>query len=200
VKLILTDIDDTILQFADAFQKWAVEKKGYKLNQSIRDGGSIQDAIGCHRDHVDELIVEFSTDPVCFSNIAPEPDALKVIPTLYGMGYQFVAISSCVDGPEVTACRRKNLEDAFGIPWLAVHCVGLLQPKTKVLEAYEPTFWIEDNAGHAMVGDKMGHETYLLERTYNNTLPDVPFEHLYRVPNWHHVFEAIMRKEHAQKR
>lgn len=199
MKVILTDIDDTILKFADAFQHWAVEQKGYTLTQSIRDGGSIQDAIGCHRDHVDELVIEFSTNPKYFSTIPPEEDALAVIPTLYKMGYQFVAISSCVDGPDVTACRRKNLEEAFGIPWLDVHCTGLLKPKVDYLSMFRPTWWVEDNAGHAVAGAAMGHKTFLLERAYNDltnlVLPDVPTPYLRRVGSWHDVYAAIVLSE-----
>jgi hypothetical protein len=198
VAIILTDIDDTILKFADAFQKWAVEEKGYTLTQSIRDGGSIQDAIGCHRDHVDELVIEFSTNPEFFGTIPPEEDALAVIPVLHKMGHQFVAISSCVDGPEVTACRRKNLEEAFGIPWLDVHCTGLLKPKVDYLSKFQPTWWVEDNAGHAFAGAALGHKAFLLERPYNDlttiNLPDFPAD-LRRVKSWHNVFDAIVRSE-----
>jgi hypothetical protein len=195
-KKFLVDIDDTILRFADAFQSWAVNSKGYVLNQSIRDGGSIQDAIGCHLDHVDELIIEFSNDPVLFSTIEPEPDAKAVIPVLYKMGYQFVAISSCVDGDAVTAARRKNLEEAFGIPWLDVHCTGLLQPKKAYLERFEPTFWVEDNAGHALVGAEIGHTTFLLDRPYNNEV-SLPDGNPTRVKSWHNILEAVVRKEFA---
>ncbi len=197
-KLILTDIDDTILKFADAFQDWAVRHKGYTLNQSIRDGGSIQEAIGCHRDHVDELVIEFSTNPEFFGAIPPEEDALAVIPTLHAMGYQFAAISSCVDGPAVTASRRKNLEEVFGIPWVDVHCTGLLKPKVDYLSKFAPTWWVEDNAGHALAGAALGHKSYLLDRPYNaldtNSLPDLPGE-VNRVGSWHDVFEAIVRSE-----
>jgi hypothetical protein len=191
VKFILTDIDDTILRFADAFQKWAVEEKGYVLNQSIRDGGSIQDAIGCHRDHVDELVIEFSTNPEFFSTIPPEPDALAVLPVLNKMGYKIVAISSCVDGHEVTESRRKNLKAAFGFDFYQVHCVGLLQPKKLMLQTYEPTWWVEDNAGHAMVGASVGHDTFLLDRPYNRDAEITPDIH--RAKNWHDVLEAIVR-------
>lgn len=192
-KLILTDIDDTILLFADTFQKWAVEEKGFTLTQSIRDGGSIQDAIGCHRDHVDELVVEFSNDPHWFSTIPPEPDAKDVLPILYDMGYQFVAISSCVDGPTVTARRRKNLEEAFGIPWLEVHCTGLLQPKRAYLEVFEPTWWVEDNSTHAMVGAELGHTTFLLDRAYNRDIE--ASMNPKRIKNWYDVLETIIESE-----
>lgn len=193
-KIVLTDIDDTILKFADAFQKWAVESKGYVLNQSIRDGGSIQDAIGCHRDHVDELIIEFSQDSVQFSTIEPEPDALAVLPVLNNMGYKIVAISSCVDGPAVTTSRQKNLKAAFGFDFYHVHCVGLLQPKKLMLQSYEPAWWVEDNFGHSLVGAEVGHETFLLDRAYNRK--EIPSTStVRRVKNWHDVLEAIVRSE-----
>jgi hypothetical protein len=194
VKLILSDIDDTVLRFADAFQNWVVNVKGYTPIQSVREGGSIQDAIGIDVETMTELVVEFSEDPICFSTIEPEPDALKVIPILHKMGYQFVAVSSCVDGPAVTAGRRKNLEEAFGVPWLDVHCTGLLLPKKSYLERFDPTWWVEDNAGHALAGAEIGHKTLLIDRPYNHEVV-LPIGNPTRVKSWFDVLDIIAMSE-----
>jgi hypothetical protein len=194
VKVILTDIDDTVLQFGPAFEKWAVDQKGYTLQTTIRDGGSIEASLGCHRDDVDSLVIEFSTNPTYFGAIPPEVDALAVIPVLHRMGYQFAAISSCVDGPEVTECRRRNLEEAFGFKWLDVHCVGLLAPKEPTLRQYDPSWWVEDNAKNAYLGDQIGHKSFLLDRPYNRVNFDTPNAVSF-VNSWHDVFEAIVRSE-----
>lgn len=194
MKVILTDIDDTVLQFAYSFEKWAVEQKGYTLKQSIRDGGTIEDALGCSRDDVDSLVIEFSTNPTYFGVIPPEADALAVIPLLHNMGYKFVAISSCVDGPEVTEVRRKNLREVFGFEWHDVHCVGLLAPKNNALQQYQSAWWIEDNAKNAILGDQLGHKSFLLDRPYNRVNFDTPHDVSF-VNSWHDVFEAIVRSE-----
>lgn len=194
MKVILTDIDDTVLKFAHAFEAWAVAEKGYTLQQSIRHGGTIEQTLGCSRDDVDSLVIEFSTNPTHFGVIPPEDDALAVIPVLHNMGYQFVAISSCVDGPAVTECRRQNLEAAFGFEWLDVHCVGLLAPKNNALGQYDQSWWVEDNAKNALLGDSLGHRSFLLDRPYNRGIIDTP-NSINFVNSWHDVFETIVRSE-----
>jgi hypothetical protein len=194
VKILITDIDDTILVFGDAFQKWAVDVKGYTLLQDVRNGGSIQDALGIDIETMTQLVIEFSENPELFSTLEPEPDALIVIPEIYLMGYQLVAISSCVNSPEVVTGRRKNLEDAFGVPWLDVHCTGLLQPKESYLKLFQPTWWVEDNAGHALAGAKMGHTALLLDRPYNRKI-ELTSSNPTRVNNWYDVLDIIRRGE-----
>ena len=187
MKLILTDIDDTLLKFGDAFQEWA-ESKGYQSNGTrVRECCSIQDVFNFDRETVTKLVVEFSNDKDLMSNLIPEKDALAVIPVLYKMGYQFVAISACV---EVTEIRRKSLEDAFGIPWLDVHCTGLEQPKHEVLSSYDTSWWVEDNITHALAGAEIGHRTFLLDRPYNQTI--LPVGNPIRVNSWHYIFEHII--------
>ena len=195
MKVILTDIDDTVLRFAYAFEKWAVEHKGYTLYRSIRDGcKTIEEALGCTEDDVDSLVNEFSTNPTFFGSIPPESDALAVVPVLHRMGYQFVGVSSCVDGPEVTTCRRKNLEEAFGFKWLNVHCVGLLASKDEILRSYSASWWVEDNHRNAVLGDSLGHKTFLLDRPYNRKTIEPP-HNVSIVDSWHDVFDAIVRSE-----
>lgn len=192
-KLILTDIDDTILQFSNDFQRWATQERGCTFNHVLRDCGNIEAALGCDRDRSDALVTEFAEDPVLFSTLTPEPDALEVLPILHGMGYQFVAISSCVDGDVITEARRKNLEAVFGFAWPEVHCVGLLKPKHAYLERYAPTWWVEDNANNAVVGAGIGHRSILLDRGYNrHQLAD---ENPMRMTSWHDILEAIVRSE-----
>lgn len=164
MKLILTDIDDTLLKFADHFQEWA-EAEGHQTYGRLRDTGSIQMLLRYDRARVDDLVTEFSVKHL--GDLHPEEDALEVIPELRKMGYEFVAISSCVDGPVMTKMRHDNLERVFGFPFRDVHCTGLMRPKEDFLKAHEPTWWIEDNPHHAHVGSGLGHISMLLDRPYN---------------------------------
>jgi hypothetical protein len=193
MKVILTDIDDTILQFSHHFENWARNKKGYNLNSRMREIGSLSDAIGCDRETIDDLILEFSEDHSEFGILTPEKDALYILPILHKMGYQFVAISACIHGPEVTAIRRKNLETAFGFKWLGIHCVGLKQSKEIQLSAHDTAYWVEDNLAHALVGAQVGHKTFLLDRPYNQG--ELPDGNPMRVKSWHNIFEEIVRNE-----
>ena len=191
MKLILTDIDDTILKFADRFQEW-VEAKGYQtFGAPLRDTGAIMTLIQKDRDEVDALVTEFSMSPDVMACLHPEPDALEVLPELHRMGYEFAAISSCVDGPYVTKMRRENVENVFGFSFRDVHCTGLLKPKDGVLTQYEPTWWVEDNGHHATVGAALGHSSLLLDRPYNQSTECKMFNPL-RVPDWYTIYDVIV--------
>ena len=185
---ILTDIADTILKFGDGFQDW-VEAKGLKTYGRLRDLCSIQELLDCGRDSVDDLVIEYSLSD-SFRVLKPEPCALSVLPMLNTMGYDFVAISSCVDGPVVTEHRIHNLEEVFGFSFKAIHLTGLMKPKEDILKSYDRSYWVEDNAGHAIVGAGIGHKTFLLNRAYNklvDTGPDV-----IRVTDWKAILEHVI--------
>ncbi len=190
-KIILTDIDDTVLKFAEGFEAWAIKKKHLRLKEgmTVRGQGSIMGPFGLSREETDELVIEFSEEN--FYCLQPEPDALQVIPQLYAMGYQFVGISSCINTYSAVADRRDNLTRVFGIPWLDVHCVGLLQSKKAILERYEPAIWVEDNAHHALVGARLGHKTYLLDRPYNDGVLPIE-ENLKKAISWEDVLIDVM--------
>lgn len=186
VDTILTDIDDTILRFGDGFQAWA-EAKGLTAVARLRDSASIQECFNISRATTDDLVIEYSLSH-SFRELEPEPCALVILPELHTMGYDFVAISSCVDGPVVTEHRIHNLEEVFGFEFKAIHLTGLLKPKVDFLKSYEASYWVEDNAGHAVVGAEMGHKTFLLDRTYNASLQH-PL--VTRVKDWHEIATVI---------
>lgn len=188
MELILTDIDDTILKFGDGFQDWA-EAKGLKSSARLVDSLSIQECFNISRETTDDLIIEYSLSDH-FRKLQPEPCALTALPILNAMGYEFVAISSCVDGPVVTEHRIHNIEEVFGFSFRAVHLTGLLKPKVNILKSYDPSYWVEDNAGHAMVGADLGHTTFLLNRTYNRGIDAGP--KVRRANDWMAVLEVVI--------
>jgi 5'(3')-deoxyribonucleotidase len=193
MKYILTDIDDTILRFADAFQDWA-ETKGYIGTDRLRDTCSIEKLLGStDREIVNNFIDEFSCDPKFMANLEPEPDALVILPVLHKMGYEIVAISSCSDKPGVQESREANLKKVFGFDFAAVHCVGLQQPKSAVLKNYPSSIWVEDNFKHALDGASIGHKSYLMEREYNRD-KGLRFATGRMVPNWYHIHHDIVQQ------
>jgi hypothetical protein len=192
MNLILTDIDDTVLKFGDKFQDWC-EAKGLPTFGRLRDLCTIETFLNCDRDRATELVIEFSTCRDTMPYLEPEEDALEVLPKLYAEGFRFVAISACVDTPEVADMRLENLERSFGFPWEVIHCVGLLKPKVQTLMQYDSTVWVEDNVWHAHTGAGIGHQTFLLDRPYNRFVPDGVTAEIKpkRVQCWREIHKAI---------
>src|SRR6478752_3246810 len=193
MKLILTDIDDTILRFGDSFQDW-VEAKGLTTYGRLRDLCCVEDFLGCDRPRANELITECSLDPAFMENLRPEPDALEYLPKLHAEGWRFIAITSCVNDDGVAEMRAKNIKQAFGFEFEDVLCTGLLQPKAEFLARFDPTYWVEDNAHHAVVGADLGHTSILLDRPYNRHL-DGPSP--IRVNDWEEIYGLTQGVIHA---
>lgn len=189
-KLILTDVDETVLKFAEPFQDWMVAEKGFRPIHRLRDHYSVELVFGVTALEARQLMAEFS-DTEIMLNQPPEPCALAVLPKLYAEGYRFVAITACGTDPDFQAKRRRTLEQTFGFPWEAVHVVELRGSKRDFLKAYDPAVWVEDHYEHAVDGAALGHDTYLIHRDYNweNDHPEVT-----RVSDWWELHDLLDAK------
>ncbi len=193
-KIILTDIDDTLLCFSDPFQDW-LQQRGYDSDKRLREVYHINKLVDVTDEEGLRLIYEFSTenDAENMATLPPEPDALEIVPRLYREGFRFVAISACVSSPQMRQQRIRNLERVFGFPWRDVSLVGLRGSKEAHLHRYSPTYWVEDNHRHADIGAKLGHTAFLLDRLHNaNAEPDV-----IRVDDWHQIAAIVTQKAAA---
>ena len=180
-KVIFTDIDDTVLNFSDAIIEW-VKKKGMEVTDiTHRESLSLMKVLNCNRMKAKQIAYEFSVEYPNMARLAPEPDALEVLPKLHKQGYEFVGITSCVNTPDVIKWRTRNLEQAFGFKWKSLHCVGLENPKAGLLKWYDKSIWVEDNLTHAIAGSEAGHRTFLLDRPHNQTSD---LGKITRVKNW----------------
>lgn len=184
MKIIITDVDDTILNYVTPFREW-MSKKGYEPVIPIGTFYDLAKVYDLEEDKALSLIDEF-THSEEFENLKPEPCARLILPDLYVEGYRFVAITAVTNTPEIQKRRMSNLESAFGFQFEDCICTGLRQPKTPHLHKYrgKSEFWIEDNLHHAIDGAKMGHKTYLLDKTYNQCDQNHNFK---RIKNWHDI-------------
>lgn len=180
MKYILTDVDDTVLKFADIFQEW-LETRGIVYPDRLRDNPR-------HSSDIGELIHHFIENPDLIGNLPPEEDAIKVLPTLYENGWKFVAITAVPDNRDIVEARKENLEKVFGFKWENVHCVGLGGDKTETLKRYPQSIWVEDNHKNALVGASVGHKSFLLNRPSNSKYAD---DSITRIENWHEIASLI---------
>jgi 5'(3')-deoxyribonucleotidase len=157
--------------------------KGHSISQRMRDLHNIPGLFNLTICQTLDYIREFHRSPM-MGQLLPEPCAAVVLPKLYSHGYRFVAITACLDEPEVQRAREDNLRSVFGFPFEAVHCVGLGFDKTALLKHYDRSIWVEDMPMHAVAGADLGHRTYLLHRLHNAGLnhPKVM-----RVRDWHDI-------------
>lgn len=185
-KLILTDLDDTAMQFADPFQDF-LATKGHVIQKRMRDFHNVPKLFNLTIPETLDLVREFHRSSR-MSQLPAEPCAKIVIPQLYRQGWRFVAVTACLDEPEVHAMRIENILNEFGFAFERVHCVGLKNDKRAELSSYPSAVWVEDMFNHAVAGAKAGHQAFILDRPYNHheSHPKVQ-----RVTDWYAIAEAI---------
>lgn len=179
--LILTDIDETVLQFAEPFHDW-MEARGYPGDGRLRDNYCMQRTFGIPKDEIEGHLHEFAHGTDWLSRLPPEDCAREVLPDLHRQGYRFVGITA-ID-PAFHERRLANLERAFGFAFLGLHCVGLGGDKREALSAYPKAIWVEDHWQHALTGTELGHRSFLLTRSYNRAHDD---PRVTRVADWHAI-------------
>jgi hypothetical protein len=181
--IILSDIDDTVMLSAAVLQRYLEDECGLTSEHRLADIHNIPKAFGIDQDETLRLITQFHRSRF-MEDIPPMPCAAVVLPELHRRGYRFVAITACLNEPEVVAARQRNLKAAFGFEWEAVHCIGLSLCKKDALKLYPKSIWVDDLPHHAAAGAALGHRSFLIDKLYNQ---DVEHPDVTRVIDWHEL-------------
>lgn len=197
-RLVLTDIDDTILTcrvFLEEFLDERLKTKAQSCAFNVREAYDIGE------DVAHTLIHDFWRSDI-MKRLPPEPCALEVLPRLYAQGWRFVAITACADEPAIVEARINNLQNAFGFEWDGIHCTGYnsvgpdgRNKKAEVLCKYPPTIWVEDSYQNALAGGLLGHKSFLIHRDHNSS---EKFEHglVTGIKSWYEIENFIA--EHGE--
>lgn len=190
-KLILTDIDETVLQFCTPFSEFARET-GMTTFGDLNVLYHLEGFLGTDRPGADSALEAFEVD---HGRRQPaELYARSAIKRLSLMGYSFVGISACGLDPEFRAARLVNLHNELGIHFDAMFTVERQGSKKEVLSRFRPAIWVEDHPGHAIDGAELGHRVFLIDKPFNqgHTHPGVT-----RVRGWDEIFGILSTEEQA---
>lgn len=196
-KVILTDVDEVLLDWATPFQEWV--RSHYPEHQPtscLRDHWHIEAWLNCPIEHSRELIRRFNGDPDIWPNFQPLPGAVEAIDSLTKDGWRFVAITACAEDDDTVKGRWKNLRNVFGDAFDTLHCVGLSSSKAPYLKRYRETYWIEDKIKHAVDGADLGHFTFIVDYKHNEKLED---PRIVRVDHWDEIRDHIEKRENQKK-
>lgn len=168
MKPIIFDCDDVLLAWQQAFAVYLSNYHSINVDGLPKDW-DMSHWTGQSRERTFELIQEFNAS-FEFAFIPPVDDA-ECIGRLVGNRPIFV-LSCC--GSAHHALRTYNLRTVFGPIFDEIICLDLGASKVDALKSFYdqfgPCIWVEDNHGHAIAGKEIGHEAYLLRRSYNETL------------------------------
>ena len=192
-KVILTDVDEVLFDWASPFEEWVRETYPQlrDVQGNLTDHWHVEAWLGTTLEESREMIRIFNSDPVCWQQFKPLPHVVENVHKLHDSGYKFVAITAC-DTDDVTWLGRwSNLNEVFGKGIFdTLHCVGLAASKRGYLARYAPTYWVEDKTRHAVDGAEVGHKSFLVNYTHNirdgQNIPGVT-----RVNDWREIHDRI---------
>lgn len=188
-KVILTDADGVLLDWAYAFTQW-MERHNFEM---LPGGEAEYDVSKRYNLTVQEKerIVRMFNESAWIRKLPPLRDAIKYVKKLHEEhGYVFRVITSLSDDTYAGRLRTKNLNELFGpTVFESFTYLDTGADKDDALEPYRGTgcWWIEDKPQNAQLGTDLGLESILVDHPFNKE-----FDAQYRAKNWKEIYEIIV--------
>lgn len=184
-KVILTDVDGVLLNWGYAFHVW-MEEHGHK---KVKDVYDISDTYGIDYATGKRLVRQFN-ESAAIGFLPPLRDAIHYVRKLHEEhGYVFHAITSLSLDQHAGELRTQNLKKLFGeTAFQKFVYLDTGADKDEALAEYagKPFIWVEDKVENALVGDKLGLDSVVMEHGYN--MEDCP---LPLMKNWEDIYNYL---------
>ena len=184
-KVILTDVDGVLLNWGYAFNIW-MEQHGHK---KVQDVYTVHKAYGIDRDASKRLVRQFN-ESAAIGFLPPLRDAIHYVRKLHEeYGYVFHAITSLSLDPHAGELRTQNLKKLFGETAFEKYVyLDTGADKDEALAEYKDTgyLWVEDKVENALVGDKAGLDSVIMEHGYNMHRNELPL-----MKGWKDIYEYL---------
>jgi hypothetical protein len=190
-KIILTDADGVLLDWEYAFDVY-LQTHGFNKVEGGQFKYNIGKRYGIDPDQGRKLVKIFN-ESAGIGFLPPLRDAMFYVKRLHEEhGYVFHCISSLSTDENAQELRKMNLRKLFGkTAFEKFIFLDTGADKDHVLEQYRNSglWWIEDKTDNAVVGQKVGLKSLLMEHGHN-----MDFEHaeIPRVKNWKEIYERIV--------
>jgi hypothetical protein len=190
-KIILTDADGVLLDWEYAFDVY-LQTHGFNKVEGGQFKYNIGKRYGIDPDQGKKLVKIFN-ESAGIGFLPPLRDAMFYVKRLHEEhGYVFHCITSLSTDENAQELRKMNLRKLFGkTAFEKFIFLDTGADKDHVLEQYRDSglWWIEDKTDNAVVGQKVGLKSLLMEHGHN-----MDFEHaeIPRVKNWKEIYERIV--------
>lgn len=187
-KVILTDVDGVLLDWAYAFTQW-MERHNFEMVPGAENEYDVNKRYNLTVPEK-ERIVRMFNESAWIRKLPPLRDAIKYVKKLHEEhGYVFRVISSLSEDTYAGHLRTKNLIELFG-PTVFESYVYLDTgaDKDEAMEQYRDSgcWWIEDKPENAALGTSLGLESIIVDHPFNQE-----FQAEYRCKNWKEIYKQI---------
>jgi hypothetical protein len=189
-KLILTDIDGVVLDWATGFENYLSEHHNIEIvdptqyTAHLRWNGT--------REQLKTLTWHFNMSS-WMADLEPFRDSVDVIKKLGEEGWRFIAITSMHVDQKAHALRVQNLKKLYGDVWQDVICLATGADKDEALLPWKDSgyVWIEDKFSNARLGADMGLDSLLMRHEHNAKFDD---SRITKVDNWQQIYYYINKQ------
>src|SRR6056300_2079693 len=185
-KVILTDVDGVLLNWGYAFDVWMREKGATPVNPLKY---AINEMYDISREEGKQLVKLFN-ESAAIGFLPPLRDAIHYVRKLHEEhGYVFHAITSLSLDQHAGELRTQNLKKLFGeTAFQKFVYLDTGADKDEALAEYagKPFLWVEDKVENALVGDKLGLDSVVIEHGYN--MEDCP---LPLMKSWEDIYNYL---------
>lgn len=192
MQLILTDIDDVVLDWYSGFKQFLAKNTNIKPPE-VAHNYDLSVNLNVDKHTASELVNKFNASDD-FYDLKPCRDAEHWLPMMTSE-YKFVAItcgSSKYFDLKVGQVRKaQNLEKYFPGVFSDVIVLPLTADKTETLKQFFPSVWVENSLENAIKGAKCDHRTFLFDYPYNRNYNET---NITRVTNWAEIFKTLEKE------
>jgi FMN phosphatase YigB (HAD superfamily) len=183
-KVLLTDLDDTVLHWNSQFYPF-LEKKGYAKRSGEYFHFNFKNL---SHTKLDDLILEFQHSNF-FQGLDAFECAVDVLPQFKMEGWAVIGISAARNTDIALANRHINLKESLDNIFDHVFHTDDHFGKRQYLEKYPNSIWVEDNVHNALMGARYGHKTFLMDQPHNR---DCTSKLVTRVNSWDEIWDYVI--------
>jgi len=187
-KVFLTDVDDCLFAWNDAFVEWMQQFQYIPVEHPEREWVISDKFTNLPEKEAEEFLQRFNTSAKQ-GFMPPKRDSIEWVNKLIKEGWKFIAISSVTDDPDVYQLRKMRIEELFPGGLLKLHCLPLHYGKDECLAQYAngEYYWIEDKFKNALAGLSYNMKPLLIAHEYNRT----ENSNIQRVRNWEEIYGIL---------
>jgi 5'(3')-deoxyribonucleotidase len=189
-KILLTDIDDVVLDWTAGFKHFVELKLGRTITGKPTTP-TMEEWLGLTYPEIRKLIDEFDRNNEDFGNLKSMRLSEIYLNKLKNDGYDIVAITASSTKPESMKRRKDNLLKEIGDIFTYIHFVNRSEEKREYLKLYKPTFFIEDKIANGLMAIEEGHKGIIMCQSTNGAHENC-YKNLTWVNNWKEVYNLII--------